>query len=383
MKGIAIIAAAGKGERAGVDKVWMKLEGKTVLERAAAPFFDCPTVDAVILVVAAAREEEARALFSDKKTPCRVVVGGATRSESVKRALDEASRLFPGEDAVVAVHDGARPYVTRDLIARCMAIAAEKGSAVPAVPCTDSLRKRCGETSRAVPREDVVLVQTPQCFSLNALASAYRHGEEASDDATLYEKYVAPVVLTDGDEKNEKITYLSDFFENNVARVGVGYDAHELRVGRPLILGGVAIPHVKGLFGHSDADALTHAIMDALLTAAGLPDIGHLFPPTDPKYEGADSILLLKEVMQRIKEKGYLPQNLSATILAEKPKLAPFLPKMEERIAEATGLPKSAVTFAATTTEKLGVIGEEKGIAAEAIALLRPAPDRLDLSKRS
>ena len=379
MKGVAIIAAAGKGERAHADKVWIKIAGKTVLERAAEPFFSCPTVDAVILVVAEAHEEEAKALFAGREIPCFVVVGGATRSESVARALKKATELFGDEDAVVAVHDGARPYVTRELIARSMTLAAAKGSAVPALPCSDSLRKVDGEGSKAIPREEIVRVQTPQCFSLRALVKAYSYGEEATDDATLYERHIAPITLTEGDENNIKITYLSDIYKDNFSRVGVGYDVHPLRAGRLLILGGVKIPHDKGLDGHSDADVLTHAIMDALLTAAGLPDIGHLFPPDDPAYEGADSVLLLKEVMRRVKEAGFTPRNIAATILAEKPKLAPHLPVMEEVIAKVTGLKKGEVTFAATTTEKLGIIGEEKGIAAEAIALLSREGDRLDL----
>jgi len=176
--------------------------------------------------------------------------------------------------------------------------------------------------------------------------------------------------LTDGEAKNDKITYLSDLYEKGAARVGVGYDVHPLVKGRPLVLGGVTIPHDKGLLGHSDADAVTHAIMDALLTAAGLPDIGHYFPPSDPAYEGADSLKLLEKVVSLIKERGYRTRNVSATVMAQKPKLAPYLPQMEERIAAAIGIAPSQVTFAATTTEKLGIVGEERGIAAEAVALL-------------
>jgi len=368
MKGIAIIAAAGKGERAGVDKVWVRSGEKTILERSVEPFFESATVDEICVAVAPERLEDAKRLFEGREKPCRVVSGGSTRTESVRKALS-LFREF-SEDAVVAVHDGARPFVTRELIERTMLLAAEKGSAVPVLPCTDSLRKVTREGNRAIPRGEVYRVQTPQCFSLPSLLEAYRHGEEATDDATLYEKYIGEVTLTDGEEKNRKITYLSDIYEEKYSRVGVGFDVHPLVSERALIVGGVEIPFEKGLLGHSDADVLTHAIMDALLTAAHLPDIGHYFPPSDEKYRGANSISLLKEVNGLVAAQGYAVSNISATVIAEAPKMAPYLSKMEECVASALEISADAVKFAATTTEKLGIIGEGRGIAAEAVALL-------------
>ena len=371
MKGIGIIAAAGKGQRAGVDKIWTKIQGKTVLERAAAPFFASPTIDAVIFAVAPSRLEETQALFASQQKPFFVVAGGETRTQSIKNALQKA-KLFAGEeDAVVAIHDGARPYLSQELLEECMTVAAAKGSAIPALPCTDSLRRLTEEGSTPLPREQVVCVQTPQCFALNALLTAYSHNDEATDDATLFEKYVGSVALVKGEERNKKITYSSDISELSTQRVGIGFDVHPLAENRKLILGGVEIPHTKGLLGHSDADALVHAIMDAMLTAVDLPDIGHLFPPDDPAYEGADSIELLKEVVKRVKARGYKVANLSATIMAQAPKMAPHLPKMKERVAQAIETEPQNVAFAATTTEKLGIVGEEKGIAAEAVVLLK------------
>lgn len=367
MKGIAIIAAAGKGTRAGADKVWMDMGGKTMLEKAVRPFFDALTVDEVCLVVAPERVEDAKVLFKDAPKPCKVVAGGETRTQSVKNALLTYENE---ENAVVAVHDGARPYVTRALIERTMCLAAEKGSAVPVVPCSDSLRKVSQEGSRAIPREEVFRVQTPQCFSLKCLLKAYAAGEEATDDATLYEKFVGEPTLAEGEETNVKITYLSDVYRKVPSRVGVGFDVHPLVPGRALILGGVTIPFEKGLDGHSDADVVTHAVMDALLTAAHLPDIGHWFPPSDPKYKGANSIELLRQVKKLVAAEGYNVQNVSATIIAEAPKLAPYLPQMEKIVAEALGIDSAQVKFAATTTEKLGIVGEGKGMAAEAVALL-------------
>ena len=368
MKGIAIIAAAGKGERVGADKIWMKMGDRTMLERAVRPFLSSLTVEEICLVVAPDRVEEARALFSGREKPCRVVAGGETRTRSVRNALSLYDN--EGADVVVAVHDGARPYVTREMIDRLMLLAAERGSAVPVVPCIDSLRRVNGEGSTPLPRGEVYRVQTPQCFALPSLRAAYSHGDEATDDATLYERYVGPVTIAEGDVNNTKITYLSDISRDIYSRVGVGFDVHPLVTSRDLILGGVKIPFEKGLDGHSDADVLVHAVMDALLTAAHLPDIGHYFPPSDPAYKGADSIELLKKVVSYVREAGYTVENISATIIAEAPKMAPYLPEMESNVARAVGVDRSAVKFAATTTEKLGIVGEGKGIAAEAVALL-------------
>lgn len=370
MKGIAIIAAAGRGERAGADKIWIKTGERTILERAVEPFFACATVDEICVVVAARHVEEAKGLFAGREKKVAVVAGGDTRSESVRRALSLYRDVH--EDAVVAVHDGARPYVTPTMIDRLMLVAAEKGSAIPVVPCTDSLRCVTGEGSRVIPREEIYRVQTPQCFALPRLLKAYESGDEATDDATLYERYVGEVTLAEGDENNRKITYLSDISEEIPYRVGTGFDVHRLVLGRDLILGGVRIDHPKGLEGHSDADALVHAIMDAMLTAADLPDIGHYFPPDDAAYEGANSILLLGKVREFVREKGYAVGNISATIIAEAPKMSPYLSEMERRVASAVGIGEDRVKFAATTTERLGIVGEGKGIAAQASVLLFP-----------
>ena len=371
MRGIAIIAAAGRGLRAGVDKVRMTVEGETVLTKCIRPFLACGAVDEVLVLVREDTVEATRALLSSfSEKPISVIAGGDTRTDSVRNALLYAEAHAGTRDVVVAIHDGARPFVTEELIERCMLSAAKNGSAVPVVPCSDSIRRVTEGGSRAADRREYVLVQTPQCFDLGRLLSAYDGAEEATDDATLYERKYGAVALVDGDVKNRKITYLSDFYADTYNRVGVGFDVHELVAGRPLILGGVRIPHEKGLLGHSDADVLTHAVMDALLTAAGLPDIGHYFPPDDPAYEGADSLALLGTVRDAVRAKGYAPVNVSATILAERPKLAPYLPEMEAKVASVLGIEASEVRFAATTTEKLGIVGEGRGMAADAVALL-------------
>ena len=370
MKGVAIIVAAGSGSRAGVDKVWEKVQGETVLLKSARPFFSSPAIDEVVIVVRAERVQDAVDLFSSYEKFSAVLVGGETRSESVRNALWFVGTHYGKEDVVVAIHDGARPFVKEELILRCMECAAEMGSAVPALPCTDSMRRLVEGGNRAVDRAEFVTVQTPQCFAFPAISEAYESDADATDDATIYEKKFGSVSLVSGDPENKKITYLSDIYEHNSRRVGVGFDVHELVPGRRLILGGEVIPHEKGLLGHSDADVLTHAVMDALLTAADLPDIGHFFPPDDPKYEGADSLKLLAVAYAAVREKGFRVENVSATVMAERPKLALYLPQMEQNIASVLGVEKARVRFAATTTEKLGIIGEEKGMAAEAVALL-------------
>ena len=371
MKGVAIIAAAGRGLRAGVDKIRMTVQDETVLTKCIRPFFTCRAVDEIIVVTREDALDATRALLSSfEGKSISVIAGGDTRTESVRNALLYAKEHCGVADVVVAVHDGARPFVTSALIERCMLLAAKDGSAVPVVPCADSVRRIEDGGSRAVDRKEYVLVQTPQCFDLARLISAYDGALDATDDATLYERRFGSVSLAEGEAQNRKITYLSDIYADNCDRVGVGFDVHELVGGRPLIVGGVRIPHGKGLLGHSDADVLTHAVMDALLTASDLPDIGHFFPPDDPKYEGADSLVLLATVRDAVKAKKYSIVNVSATILAEKPKMAPHLPEMERNIAEVLGIDVSDVRFAATTTEKLGIIGEERGMAAEAVALL-------------
>ena len=374
MKGIAIVVAAGKSSRAGVDKIWTKIDGKTVLERAAEPFFASPVVSEIVLVVSEEKKEEATALFSRRKEkPVFVVCGGETRTQSVRNALDFIRDSAKDESIVVGVHDGARPYLSPALAERCFLKAAEKGSAVPVIPCVDSMRKISGGGNSAVDRSAFVLVQTPQCFLLDRLVKAYESGAENTDDASLYETVYGAPELVEGEAQNKKITYssdLSDLSERAERRVGIGYDVHPLALGRKLVLGGVEIPFEKGLVGHSDADALTHAIMDALLTAAGLPDIGHFFPPSDPSFEGAYSVDLLKIVKTEIEKKGFAVHNVAAMIMAERPKMAGYIPEMEKTIAKTLGISEENVKVAATTTEKLGIVGEEKGIAAEATALL-------------
>ena len=293
-----------------------------------------------------------------------------TRADSVRNGLQAA------EGELVAIHDAARPFVSQSVITAALEAAARTGAAAPAVPVKDTI-KIVGEGNQvaATPdRSTLYAVQTPQGFSrqkyLQALASVT--GEKArqvTDDCSLFELAGMPVVLTEGSYGNYKITTREDLQKEKTMRIGHGYDVHRLVEGRKLILGGVEIPYEKGLLGHSDADVLLHAVMDAVLGAAALGDIGKHFPDTDPAYKGADSLALTRAVAL-IRQHGYTVGNIDATILCQAPKLAPHIAAMRQNIAAAFEVPVEAISVKTTTEEHLGFTGEGLGIAAHAVALL-------------
>ena len=291
--------------------------------------------------------------------------------------------------AFVAVHDAARPFVSEAVIADAIAAAKRCGAAAPAVPVKDTVKRAVRGDGKTVPadcwvedtpdRSTLYAVQTPQCFDRAAYLSALDALDEAkarlvTDDCSLFELTGHPVQLTQGDYANLKITTREDLprpeKEENTMRIGHGYDVHRLVEGRKLILGGVEIPYEKGLLGHSDADVLAHAVMDAVLGAAALGDIGKHFPDTAAEYAGADSLVLARRVNEILHENGWKIENIDSTILCQKPKLAPHIPAMREKLAEAFGLPVDAVSVKATTEEHLGFTGEGLGIAAHAVALI-------------
>ena len=291
---------------------------------------------------------------------------------------------------LVAVHDAARPFVSQSVIADTIAAAARCGAAAPAVPVKDTIKQAKGGNGKTVPegcmventpdRSTLYAVQTPQCFDRAAYLAALEELDEekarlVTDDCSLFELTGRTVQLTQGDYANLKITTREDLprteqKEGTAMRIGHGYDVHRLVEGRKLIMGGVTIPYEKGLLGHSDADVLLHAVSDALLGAAALGDIGKHFPDTDPRYEGADSLMLLREVGRLLDETGYTVGNIDATVLCQAPKLAPHIPAMRQNIANALGLALDDVSVKATTEEHLGFTGEGLGIAAHAVALI-------------
>ena len=367
----AIIVAAGASRRMGFDKLSYRLpDGRTVLETSCALFAAHPAVDELVLV-AGGNRPQCEAIAAACPKPCTVVQGGATRADSVRSGLAAA------KGQLVAIHDAARPFAGAEIITAALQAAAESGAAAPAVPVKDTIKvaDQDGKVVATPDRATLYAVQTPQCFDralyLQALEAV--SGEKASlvtDDCSLFELAGLPVTLTAGDYANLKITTKEDLQKEKTMRIGHGYDVHRLVEDRKLILGGVEVPYEKGLLGHSDADVLLHAVMDAVLGAAALGDIGQHFPDTDPAYKGADSLALTREVAKIIAAHGYKVDNIDATILCQRPKLAPHIPAMRRNIADAFGLPLDAVSVKATTEEHLGFTGEGLGIAAHAVALI-------------
>ena len=379
----AVLVAAGSSTRMGFDKLSFDLGGETVLHRSIRAFAQCPLVDEIILV-AGSNRAFAQQQAADCAKPVCVVAGGATRAESAKNGVLAAS------GALVAVHDAARPFVGQQVITAALEAAAQCGAAAPAVPVKDTIKAAVRGSGKTVPescfvhatpdRSTLYAVQTPQCFDRAAYLAALEEldAEKArlvTDDCSLFELTGRPVQLTQGDYANLKITTREDLprpeqKEEHKMRIGHGYDVHRLVEGRKLILGGVEVPFEKGLLGHSDADVLAHAVMDAVLGAAALGDIGQHFPDNDPVYSGADSLKLARRVAEILKEHGFRIENIDATLLCQRPKLAPHIPAMRRNLADAFGLPVDAVSVKATTEEHLGFTGEGLGIAVHAVALI-------------
>nr|WP_279289086.1 2-C-methyl-D-erythritol 2,4-cyclodiphosphate synthase [Anaerofilum hominis] len=372
----AVIVAAGASRRMGFDKLFYELQGKPVLAHTLDAFEGHPLVDAIVLV-AGENEARVRALAQGRPKVEAVVRGGATRVASVRAGLAAA-----GRQGLVAIQDGARPFVSEALVTRALEAGARWGAAAPAVPVKDTIKVVDAEKFvRGTPRRDSLMaVQTPQVFDafLYSEALAACADDTATDDCGVFEAFGGRVKLVEGDYANLKITTREDLApyegkERTAVRIGHGYDVHRLTDGRKLILGGVEISWEKGLLGHSDADVLVHAVMDALLGAAALGDIGRHFPDSDPAYAGADSLALLRRVAGLLREAGWEPENIDATVLCQAPRLAPHIPEMRRRISAAAGLPEAAVSIKATTEEGLGFTGAGEGVAAHAVCLLREA----------
>lgn len=378
----AIILGGGSGQRMGAkcNKVLLPIAGKSMIARSVEAFL--PLVEQVVVV---SREEDMPVMASElaqNGLEALIVSGGATRQESVWRGLQALS----GQCGGVLVHDGARCLVTADVIQRCMVSVEKCGTGVAAVPVTDTI-KTVSNANIALDtpnRASLRAVQTPQGFKVDLLRRAHeqaqRDGFLGTDDASLVERLGVPVQLTEGSRRNIKLTTPEDllmaeaFFAEQVLpalRVGQGYDVHRLVEGRPLILCGVTIPHTLGLLGHSDADVALHALMDAMLGAMALGDIGKHFPDTDEAYRGISSMLLLRHVVALLKAHHARVTNCDVTIVAQKPKLLPYIPQMRQNVADVLELPLARVNIKATTTEKLGFEGEEKGISAQAVCMVQ------------
>ena len=348
----AIIVAAGNSSRYGKDKLNEQILGKSVLQHSVDVF------NSIADVVVVVGKHMDGTIFAE---------GGKTRFQSVVNGINA---LPSDAQGLVAIHDGARPFITREFVENLYFHASQFGSAVPRLPITDTMYKRdyLGEPS-SVDRNDFFTVQTPQVFDVVKIRNALdRTMVNYTDESSLYIDTYGEVHFVDGLHSNRKLTYIDDMPEY---RVGVGYDVHPFEKGNGVILGGVTIPFDKKLKGHSDADALCHAICDAILSASDNKDIGHQFPDTDERYKGADSTKLLEQCVGLAARSGYEVVNVSAVIICEQPKIAPHINEMAKRLAAILKVSTTCVNLSATTTEHLGTLGNGDGIAVSANALLK------------
>ena len=369
----AIIVAAGTSERMGFDKLFAEINGKPVIWHTVSVFLSLEIIDEVI-IVAGNNIYKMKELFSGIGKVIHIVPGGRDRYISAKNGVNAT------EADLIAIHDGARPFVKKEVIESVIKCAYETDAAAPAVPVKDTIKLAESEIVISTPdRNKLFAVQTPQVFSRELYQKAWNYVQDKvaiTDDCMLVEKFGKQVFLTKGDYENIKITTKDDLtLQKNIIRgknmrIGHGYDVHKFAESRKLILGGVEIPYIRGLDGHSDADVLLHAISDALLGALAIGDIGKFFPDDDPKYKDADSLVLLEAVYSKVQELGYIFGNIDATIICEKPKLALYITDMRNTIANALKVPAERISIKATTEEGLGFTGEEEGIAAHCICLI-------------
>ena len=383
MSAWCVLLAAGRGSRSGleVNKVFFKWHGRSVLSRCLDALAESGAYDGIVLVISEddrARYERLVAEEGACSLVKQLVSGGATRRESGLNGL----KAVPADAELVSVHDAARPFVSKAIINATLSDARKFGSGVISTPVVDTIKQLDPETGivHTPDRSTLRAVQTPQSFNYAKLMAAHLRAEEmgleVTDDAMLYEHEYGSVHLSEAEDaaKNIKLTLPEDFEKlqaQPAMRVGSGYDAHRLKEGRKLILCGVDVPHERGLDGHSDADVAVHALMDAILGALGEGDIGRHFPDNDMRYKGISSMLLLDEVMQRVRAKGYAVDNADVTIVAQRPKLKDYIPQMRENIAAALGVTLDCANVKATTTERMGFEGEEIGISSQAVVLLR------------
>ncbi len=382
----AVILAAGSGSRMKMDtnKVFIKFEDQSAVVRCLKTFEGTGLFSSVVVVChpeerELIRRKAAKYLKGNTYIFCD---GGSERQYSMENALE----YVPEETDVIAVHDAARCFVTPKIIKDCVSSAIRFGSGVAGIGATDTIKRtRDGVVTETLNRAELVCVQTPQVFRADVLRKAYRQAVEdgflGTDDASLVERIGEKVHIVTGSVDNIKLTTRADIAEGEKiveerkaaadVRIGNGFDMHAFADGRDLILGGVTIPCEYGLDGHSDADVLVHAIMDALLGAARLGDIGKLFPPADARYKDIYSIRLLKEVGDLLKKYGYEIVNIDSTVIMQAPKISAYSAQMIKNIAEALGMDETYVNVKATTTEYLGALGRGEGAAAQAVCILQ------------
>lgn len=381
MKCGVIIVAAGVGKRFGFpDKLFIEINNKPLFMLSVQTFENANVIDDIWIVTrkeAIEKMKEITQSFKIQKVK-GIIEGGTQRQDSVYNAL----KVLHKDTDIVLIHDAARPLVSKELIERVIdAINPEVDGVIPAIELTDTIKwiRKNNIIGGTFNRSILRAVQTPQAFwfkrILKAYEKAYEEGIYGTDDAFLIERYGGKVLAIKGDEKNIKITIKDDleklkfflqFDQMSTIRIGIGYDSHRLVSGKKLIIGGVEIPYEKGLEGHSDADVLIHAIIDAILGSAGLGDIGKYFPDTDPQYKDISSLLLLERTLEIVRNHKIKPLWIDCTIFAEKPKLSPYIPAMKGNLYKI-GL--NVINIKAKTNEGMGFIGRCEGIAAQAVCL--------------
>jgi len=371
----ALIVAAGKGERlgGGLPKQYRHLQGKPMLRRTVEALIAHPAIARVRVVIGKGQDELARAALSGLDVG-DFIEGGAERADSVRAGL---SRI---EGEAVLVHDAARPFCPPEVVDRLLAPLEFFDGAAPVLAVGDTLARAADTLGEAVDRRDMVRVQTPQAFRLGALRSAYDKwsGDTPTDETTVARAAGLSVAAVQGDPALEKVTTEADFARAQewlasrmTPRTGMGFDVHAFSGEGPIMIGGIAIPHPRGLAGHSDADVVLHAITDALLGAAGLGDIGEHFPPSDPQWTGASSDLFLAHAAGLIRDRGGIIDHVDCTVICEEPKVGPHRLEMRRKVAAILKVRDEQVSIKATTTEGLGFTGRREGIAAQAVANIR------------
>lgn len=376
----AIIAAGGRGSRFGSEtpKQLLLLAGRPILAHSVEALVRCACVTEVVVALPPDLVSNPPEYLRHSNKPLAVVGGGLRRRDSVANAFAAVAARAD----VVVIHDAARPLVPESLVVRTVEAAARCGGAIAALRANDTV-KQVDDESRVVatlPRERIYLAQTPQAFRVSVLRDALRLEGEATDEAALAERAGHQVEVVDGDVRNLKITTSADLEvaerllqprpSSMGLRIGNGYDLHRLVEGRPLILGGVRIPFERGLSGHSDADAVCHAVTDAVLGACGAGDIGRHFPDTDPAWKDADSVLLLSRAAAVVRERGYEIVNVDVVVIAQQPKVSPHVVAMTARVSGALGVDASQVSIKGKTNEGVDSMGTGASIAVHAVALL-------------
>jgi 2-C-methyl-D-erythritol 4-phosphate cytidylyltransferase/2-C-methyl-D-erythritol 2,4-cyclodiphosphate synthase len=382
---VAVIVAAGRGERAGGDapKQYRDIAGEPMIRPTLRAFLDHAQIDVVQPVIQSADEPFYRAAVSGLEKLPPPVQGGATRQASVRAGLEV---LVANAPDLVLIHDAARPFLTGALISRAIAAGQASGAAVPGIVIADTVKEIDADAlvAATLDRSRLRIVQTPQAFAFDAILDAHRRAAAAgletfTDDAALAEWAGYRVSVFEGETSNVKVTTNEDFVRAEIlqlaalsdVRTGIGFDVHAFADGDHVVLGGVRIPHSRGVTGHSDADVVIHALVDAILGALAEGDIGVHFPPSDPQWKGASSDQFLTFACERVRARKGMIANLDVTVVCETPHISPHRDAMRTRIAAIAGIPFARVAVKATTSERLGFTGRKEGIVAMTTATVR------------